>query len=75
MIDLPVYAHILVPAEFNMTTCELTELPAHVFVPVDIGGQPINPPVVPTIPGLETLPGLREVLAALIPAIGNIYGL
>lgn len=75
VVDSPVYAHITVPIEFNLDTCEITRLPAFVIVPTDIGGNPINPPVVPTIPGLKTLPGFREILKKLIPVIGNIYNL
>lgn len=70
-IDFPVEAHILVPAEFNMTTCLLTKLPAFVQVPSAIGGNPVNLPGVPAIPGLSELPGLREVLKALAPALNG----
>lgn len=33
-----------------------------------IGGEPVNPPIIPTIPGLETLPGFREILKQLTAA-------
>lgn len=73
VIDLPVYAHIFVPAEFNLTTCELRTLPAWVTVPSDIGGNPIDIPTLPPIPGLPNnrIPGVRELLALLVPALNR----
>ena len=75
LVDLPLYAHAFVPIEFNLTNCLITKLPAFVTVPSNIAGNPVNPPIVPTIPGLVTIPGIREVLKLLIPVIGNIYGI
>ncbi|KAM3416024.1 hypothetical protein BST61_g9511 [Cercospora zeina] len=72
VLDFPVNAHILVPAEFNLETCRLQILRANVFVPSAIGGQPVDTPVIPAFPGLNTLPGLRGILA-LLP--GNPYNL
>ncbi|KAK4501618.1 hypothetical protein PRZ48_007427 [Zasmidium cellare] len=63
-VQLPVYAHILVYIEYT-NDCLISKLPAHVYVPTMIGGEPINPPIIPTIPGLETLPGFREILKQL----------
>lgn len=59
------YAHILVPIEFDYDTCLISKLPAYVYVPTNIAGQPVNPPIVPKIPGLGTIPGFREILKKL----------
>jgi hypothetical protein len=72
VIDFPVSAHILVPAEFNMETCLLSRLPADVRVPSMIAGVPVNLPTIPVFPGLQTLPGLGAILK-LLP--NNPYGL
>ncbi|GIZ39508.1 hypothetical protein CKM354_000289000 [Cercospora kikuchii] len=72
VLDFPVNAHILVPAEFDLETCRLQILRANVFVPSAIGGVPVNTPVIPAFPGLDTLPGLRGILAKLP---GNPYNI
>lgn len=73
-VDLPVSAHVPVPAQFNLSSCLLSELRANVFVPSKIGGDPVDTPTVPAIPGLDKLPGLREVLK-LLDLPGNPYNL
>lgn len=73
-VDLPVHAHVLVPAQFNLSTCLLSELVANIYVPSSVAGIPVDPPTLPVIPGLTTLPGLSNVLKKLdIP--GNPYDL
>ncbi|PPJ53708.1 hypothetical protein CBER1_00788 [Cercospora berteroae] len=72
VVDFPVNAHILVPAEFDLQTCRLQILRANVFVSSALGGVPVNLPVIPAFPGLDTLPGLREILAKLP---GNPYNI
>lgn len=64
-LDLPLSAHVPVPAQFNLTSCLLSELRANVFVPSKIGGNPVNTPTIPDVPGLDKLPGIREILKAL----------
>ncbi|KXT18580.1 hypothetical protein AC579_9796 [Pseudocercospora musae] len=73
VVQVPVRTRIVVPAEFDLETCLIILLPTYITFPTDIAGEPINPPIVPTIPGLAQLPGFRPILQALIPAIGNLY--
>ncbi|KAF7192348.1 hypothetical protein HII31_06380 [Pseudocercospora fuligena] len=73
VVQVPVRTRIVVPAEFDQETCLITLLPTYITIPTDIAGEPINPPIIPTIPGLAKLPGFRPILQALIPAIGNLY--
>lgn len=75
VIPLPIDTRIVVPAIFDEETCLITELPTYITIPTSLAGNPINPPTVPKIPGLERLPGFQPILRALIPAIGNIYNL
>jgi hypothetical protein len=64
-IPLPVYAHIIVPIEFDYDICLISKLQAYVFVPVNIAGQPVNPSITPAVPGLATVPGFRGILQML----------
>lgn len=66
VLDLPVSAHVPVPAQFNLTSCLLSELRADVYVPSKIGGNPVDTPELPAIPGLDKLPGVRELLKVLL---------
>jgi hypothetical protein len=34
-------------------------------VPVNIAGQPVNPPITPAVSGIATIPGFREILQKL----------
>ncbi|CZT21656.1 uncharacterized protein RCC_07521 [Ramularia collo-cygni] len=65
-IDFPISAQVPVPAQFNLTSCMLKELRANVRVPSKIGGNPLDTPTLEFIPGLDKLPGAREVLKALL---------
>ena len=53
------------PIEFDYDTCLISKLPAYVFVPTNIAGQPVDPPIVPAVPGISTIPGFREILKQL----------
>ncbi|KAK4616129.1 hypothetical protein CLAFUW4_10450 [Fulvia fulva] len=72
---LPIKTRIVVPAEFNPDTCLITELPTYITIPIDIAGNPINPPIIPAIPGLDRLPGLSTIIDMLPPAIRSSLGL
>ena len=75
VVQVPVRTRIVVPAEFDEETCLITLLPTYITIPTDIAGNPIDPPIVPAIPGLDKLPGFQPILRQLIPAIGDIFGL
>lgn len=75
VVPLPVYTRLVVPAVFDEETCLITSLPTYITIPTNIAGIPIDPPIVPPIPGLAMLPGFRPILKALIPFIGDMFGL
>ncbi|KAI5370839.1 hypothetical protein Slin14017_G017180 [Septoria linicola] len=57
LFPLPIDTRIVVPAIFDEETCLITELPTYITIPTSLAGNPISPPTVPKIPGLERLPG------------------
>ncbi|KAK5997587.1 hypothetical protein PT974_02950 [Cladobotryum mycophilum] len=70
-IRSPVMIRAYVPVEFNLTTCEIMTLPTHTTVPYSIAGVRVYPPmfptlsVLPTIVGVDTIPGLGAFIHAL----------
>ena len=75
VVQTPVYTRIVVPAVFDEETCLIKELPTYITIPTNIAGISIKAPQVPKIEGLDRLPGFRPILKALVPVIGDIFGL